>query len=315
MTRKTNTGRPRLSRPLVLEAAVALADEDGLDGFSMRRLGQELGVVPMALYKHVANKDELLDGMVDIVFGEIESPSIDDDWRSAMRRRAISARDALKRHSWAIGLMETRNPGPANLRNHNAVMGCLREAGFSFETAIHAYSVQDAYSSRRTPTYTASPSRRRHSGSKHPATPEKPHKEEHRRSARSTTTHTSPRSQPSSPRPDTTTPSSSPGGSTSSSTASTAAARPGRNPTVASSAAERTRNQSKRDRRHALAAPQAPLPRMGRTGDNPGRPGCWPWALAVSGGAARTEQRRQEERASRWLQAGAQEFANAHLSA
>jgi AcrR family transcriptional regulator len=145
MTQQTNTSRPRLSRLLVLEAAVALADKDGLDGFSMRRLAQELDVVPMALYKHVANKDELLDGMVDIVFGEIESPPIDDDWRSAMRGRAISARDALKRHGWAIGLMETRNPGPANLRNHNAVMGCLREAGFPFETAIHAYSVQDAY--------------------------------------------------------------------------------------------------------------------------------------------------------------------------
>src|ERR1700760_3951209 len=145
MTQKTTNARTRLSRPLVLQAAVALADEDGFDGFSMRRLAQELGVVPMALYKHVANKDDLLDGMVDIVFGEIESPSIDDDWRSAMRRRAISARDALKRHSWAIGLMETRTPGPANLQNHNAVMGCLREAGFSFELAIHAYSVQDAY--------------------------------------------------------------------------------------------------------------------------------------------------------------------------
>ena len=145
MTHQTNTGRTRLSRPFVLQAAVALADRDGLDGFSMRRLAQELGVVPMALYKHVANKDELLDGMVEIVFAEIESPSIDDDWRSAMRSRAISARDALKRHSWAIGLMETRNPGPANLRNHNAVMGCLREAGFSFDTAIHAYSLQDAY--------------------------------------------------------------------------------------------------------------------------------------------------------------------------
>ena len=140
MTQKTNTRPTRLSRPLVLEAAVALADEDGLEGSSMRRLAQELGVVPMALYKHVANKDELLDGMVDIVFGEIESPAIGDDWRSAMRRRATSARDALKRHSWAIGLMETRNPGPANLRNHNAVMGCLREAGFSFANAIHAYS-------------------------------------------------------------------------------------------------------------------------------------------------------------------------------
>jgi AcrR family transcriptional regulator len=145
MTSETNTGRTRLSKPLVLQAAVALADRDGLDGFSMRRLAQELGVVPMALYKHVANKDELLDGMVDIVFGEIESPAIDDDWRSAMRRRAISAREALKRHSWAIGMMETRNPGSANLRNHNAVMGCLREAGFTFETAIHAYTVQDAY--------------------------------------------------------------------------------------------------------------------------------------------------------------------------
>jgi AcrR family transcriptional regulator len=145
MTSETNTGRTRLSKPLVLQAAVALADRDGLDGFSMRRLAQELGVVPMALYKHVANKDELLDGMVDIVFGEIESPAIDDDWTSAMRRRAISAREALKRHSWAIGMMETRNPGSANLRNHNAVMGCLREAGFTFETAIHAYTVQDAY--------------------------------------------------------------------------------------------------------------------------------------------------------------------------
>ena len=129
----------------MLEAAVARADKDGLDAFSMRRLAQELGVVPMALYKHFANKDELLDGMVDIVFAEIESPAIGPDWRSEMRGRAISAREALKRHGWAIGLMETRKPGPANLRNHNAVMGCLREAGFSFEEAIHAYSVQDAY--------------------------------------------------------------------------------------------------------------------------------------------------------------------------
>jgi AcrR family transcriptional regulator len=146
MTKETkNGGRRRLNRPSVLQAAVALTDMNGLEGFSMRQLAQELGVVPMALYKHVANKDELLDGMVDIVFSEIESPPIDHDWRSAMRRRAISVRQALNRHPWAIGLMETRNPGPANLRNHNAVMGCLREAGFSFEAAIHAYSVQDAY--------------------------------------------------------------------------------------------------------------------------------------------------------------------------
>ncbi len=141
---KTPT-RKRLSSTRVLQAAVTLADEAGLEAFSMRRLAQELGVVPMALYKHVANKEELLDGMVDIVFGEIELPSGELDWRFAMRRRAISTREALKRHSWAIGMMESRHPGPANLRNHNAVMGCLRKAGFSFQMAIHAYSVQDAY--------------------------------------------------------------------------------------------------------------------------------------------------------------------------
>jgi AcrR family transcriptional regulator len=145
MTKQTNTRRTPLNRARVLEAAVALADETGIDGFGMRRLAQELGVVPMALYKHVANKDELLNGMIDIVFSEIEAPAGDTDWKSALRRRAILTREALKRHIWAIGLMETAAPGPANLRNHNAVMGCLREAGFSFKTAIHAYSVQDAY--------------------------------------------------------------------------------------------------------------------------------------------------------------------------
>jgi AcrR family transcriptional regulator len=145
MTKRKIATRTPLSSARVLQAAVALADEAGLEAFSMRGLAQELGVVPMALYKHVANKEELLDGMVDIVFGEIELPSGDLDWRSAMRRRAISTREALKRHSWAIGMMESRHPGPANLRNHNAVMGCLRKAGFPFKLAIHAYSVQDAY--------------------------------------------------------------------------------------------------------------------------------------------------------------------------
>jgi len=145
MTKRKIATRKPLSRARVLQAAVALADEAGLEAFSMRGLAQELGVVPMALYKHVANKEEMLDGMVDIVFGEIELPSGDLDWRSAMRQRAISTREALKRHSWAIGMMESRQPGPANLRNHNAVMGWLRKAGFSFEMAIHAYSVQDAY--------------------------------------------------------------------------------------------------------------------------------------------------------------------------
>jgi AcrR family transcriptional regulator len=145
MTDQKTTTRTPLSSARVVQAALALADQDGLEAFSMRGLAQDLGVVPMALYKHVANKEELLDAMVDIVFGEIELPAAELDWRSAMRRRAISAREVLRRHSWAIGMMESRRPGPANLRNHDAVMGCLRTAGFSFKLAIHAYSLQDAY--------------------------------------------------------------------------------------------------------------------------------------------------------------------------
>ena len=148
MTDKAKTRqRAPLNTDRLLRAAVALADKTGFESFSMRRLASELSVVPMALYKHVRNKEELLDGMVDIVFDEIEDPSAELDWKTAMRRRAISAREALKRHGWAVGLMESRmNPGPANLRHHNAVMRCLREAaGFSFEMAVHAYSVQDSY--------------------------------------------------------------------------------------------------------------------------------------------------------------------------
>jgi AcrR family transcriptional regulator len=145
MSQRKDTPRQRLTRARVLQAAVALADQIGLEAFSMRGLAQELGVVPMALYKHFANKDELLDGMVDIVFDEMTFPTEGDDWTCVLRRRAITARESLNRHSWAIGLMESRHPGPANLRHHNATMGCLREAGFSFEMAIHAYSIQDAY--------------------------------------------------------------------------------------------------------------------------------------------------------------------------
>jgi AcrR family transcriptional regulator len=145
MSQPKDTPRQRLSRARVLEAAVALADRIGLEAFSMRGLAQELGVVPMALYKHFGNKDELLDDMVDVVFDEMRFSASAEDWRSVLRRRAITARESLNRHSWAIGMMESRHPGPANLRHHNATMGCLREAGFSFEMAIHAYSIQDAY--------------------------------------------------------------------------------------------------------------------------------------------------------------------------
>jgi AcrR family transcriptional regulator len=100
----------------------------------------------MSLYHYVPNKEELLDGMVDIVFGEIELPPTDIDWKTALRRRAISTREVLNRHRWAVGLMESRaTPGPASFAVHNAVLGCLREGGFSIEATIQAYSVQDAY--------------------------------------------------------------------------------------------------------------------------------------------------------------------------
>ena len=100
----------------------------------------------MSLYNHVASKDDLLDAMVDLVFGEIEAPPAGGDWKAAMRARAVSTREALGRHRWAIGLMEGRtNHGPANLRLHDAVLGCLRAAGFSIEMTVHAYSVQDSY--------------------------------------------------------------------------------------------------------------------------------------------------------------------------
>jgi AcrR family transcriptional regulator len=124
-----------------------LADAGGFESLSMRRVAAELGVEAMSLYRHVANKEDLLDGLVDIVFGEIEVPSPGEgDWRAAMRARAVSVRAVLNRHRWAIGLMESRtSPGPANLRSHDAMMGCLREAGFPFRAAVHAASVMDAY--------------------------------------------------------------------------------------------------------------------------------------------------------------------------
>jgi AcrR family transcriptional regulator len=138
--------RAPLSRERVLETAVALADRHGLEWLSMRKLGDELGVAAMSLYHHVPTKGDLLDGMIDVVFGEIEPPSLDVDWKTAMRRRAVSTREALTRHRWAVGLMEGRSThGPANLRLHDSVLGCLRAAGFSLEMTVHAYSAQDAY--------------------------------------------------------------------------------------------------------------------------------------------------------------------------
>jgi AcrR family transcriptional regulator len=135
-----------LSRERVLRAAVALADDAGLRSLTMRRLGELVGVEAMSLYNHVAGKDDLLDGMVDLVFGEIRLPAAGAGWRTAMRERALSAREVLSRHPWAIGLMESRaSPGPATLRHHDAVIGSLREGGFSVELAAHAFSALDSY--------------------------------------------------------------------------------------------------------------------------------------------------------------------------
>jgi len=122
------------------------ADRGGLEELTMRKLADALHVAPMALYRHVANRDDLVDAMIDVVFSEIEVPSPAVDWRTAMRRRGISLRDALLRHRWATGLMESRaHPGPANLRHHDAVLGNLRASGFSLELAAHAYSALDSY--------------------------------------------------------------------------------------------------------------------------------------------------------------------------
>jgi AcrR family transcriptional regulator len=139
--------RAPLNRERVFHAAVTLADERGIDSLTMRALGEELGVEAMSLYYYVANKDELLDGMVDLAYySEVELPSREADWKTAIRQVATSAHEALSRHRWAITLIETRTrPGPANLRHHDSVIRTFREAGFSIKHAIHAFSVLDSY--------------------------------------------------------------------------------------------------------------------------------------------------------------------------
>jgi len=138
--------RPRLSRERVLLGAMAVADSGGIDSLTIRSLAQTLGVKPMSVYYYVANKDEILDGIIDLVFSEIELPTAGGDWRTEIRRRADSARRALRAHPWAIGLMESRtSPGPATLRHHDSVIATLRAAGFSRELTAHAYSLLDSY--------------------------------------------------------------------------------------------------------------------------------------------------------------------------
>jgi AcrR family transcriptional regulator len=147
-TETDHSARPRtpLSRERVLHAALGLADKDGIESLTMRKLGEKLGVEAMSLYNHVANKDDILDGIVDLVFGEIVLPTRRAPWKAAMRARAISAHEALLRHRWAPSLMQSRTkPGPATLRHHDSVLGSLRNDGFTLVMAAHAVSVIDGY--------------------------------------------------------------------------------------------------------------------------------------------------------------------------
>ncbi|MGZ5416977.1 MAG: TetR/AcrR family transcriptional regulator C-terminal domain-containing protein [Nocardioides sp.] len=129
-----------------MRAAVAVADAGGIASLTIRSLAEELGVKPMSVYHHVANKDEILDGIVDIVFGEFELPTAGGDWKAEMVRRAASARTSLRKHRWAIGLLESRtSPGPATLRHHDAVLDTLLAAGFSAAMTAHAYALIDSY--------------------------------------------------------------------------------------------------------------------------------------------------------------------------
>jgi AcrR family transcriptional regulator len=130
--------REPLSRERILAAAVALADREGVDALSMRRVAQELGVVPMALYKHLENKEELLDGMLDVVVGEIDAPRTDTDWKTAVRERILSARAALLRHPWASRVMETRTePTPTVMGYMDSMIEMFRVGGFSIDLTHH----------------------------------------------------------------------------------------------------------------------------------------------------------------------------------
>jgi AcrR family transcriptional regulator len=139
--------RQPLTRDRVLDAALALADEGGIDALSMRGIGKRLGVEGMALYNHVANKDDILDGIVDRVLDEIPRPSLDGDWKVEMRTRAVAARTIFLRHPWAIGLLEARHAGssPTRLGYFDAVLGCLRNAGFDPMLSMRAFSIIDSF--------------------------------------------------------------------------------------------------------------------------------------------------------------------------
>ena len=140
------TTRQRLTADRVIDGAMALADEIGVDPLTIRRLADALDTKPMTIYHHLPNKEAILDGMVERVFAEIDRPPADLDWKPAMRHRCLSAREVLGRHPWAVPLMESRtSPLPETLGHHDAVLGCLRRGGLSLEMTSHAYALLDSY--------------------------------------------------------------------------------------------------------------------------------------------------------------------------
>lgn len=146
MKDKETKARNVLTRELVLRAAVELLDEAGVEAFSMRQLGARLGVEAMSLYNHAKNKEDILDGALDMVLGEISIPDGGSSWRQAMRERAISALAAFGKHPWAAPLNDSRvNDSPTRLRYFDSILGCLEDAGFSLREAVRAFSVLDAY--------------------------------------------------------------------------------------------------------------------------------------------------------------------------
>lgn len=145
-TRSPRASRTPLTRERALRAALDLADIGGLDALSMRRLADALGVEAMSLYHHVANKDAILDGLVDLVFDEVERPDPTLPWKEALRRRMTSLRTALLRHRWALRVLETRTaPGASTLESHDAVLGCMHGAGFSIDLQARAFAVLDSF--------------------------------------------------------------------------------------------------------------------------------------------------------------------------
>jgi len=145
-TKRTKSTRQPLTRALVLQHAMALADDRGIDALSMRSLASELGIEAMSLYHHVANKEQILDGMIDIVFDEIGLPAAGLSWIAALRWRATSARRVLMQHPWAVGLMDSRTSmGAATMRHHDTMIGVLRSAGFSMSEVAKVASLLDAF--------------------------------------------------------------------------------------------------------------------------------------------------------------------------